>query len=360
LVASAALPNAALPPSCHREFTERSRVLFCRLCCLLSALLTIASASFVATGARAVYAQALPKAASKSQGSGTKFVLSMDFIEKYADRVTIETDFRVARVGHKHPQDKDGEVHIGGVAKEAKLPTVAELTNPETEDINHFLDLASKNGVSSRTVPLKGAWRLWTEHPGTLPQEQGASLPDRFADSNPDHVFEIHPITAVGDRSLLHTFRPIPEFPPNDANVAFLAYENTKCRIRKNASNVEITANGVGFNFVEFILEIGDLSQHEVDDGRMVLCQVRDTEGELLIRRRRMVFVKGTQPELRVRQMQEGDRIRVIGIPRINLRLMKWLWKTRARTSAIPKTRSIGTCLTKSSWLACRRQKTIE
>jgi hypothetical protein len=267
--------------------------------------------------------QDAPKAAKKTQGQGTQIVLRESFVTEFMDRVTIQTDFRVDRVGQRHEASKDGEVHIAGVAVKAELPTVAELTNPETQDINTFLDRASQTSAADRTIALEGAWRVWTEHPGTNAQVQGSALPDRFDTSNPDHVFEIHPITKLGGHDLKHTFQPIPGFTPKDPAQAFLFYENTKCRIRKQDDNVRITAKGVGFNFVEFILEIGDEPPHVVDDGRLVLCQVRDTDGELILRRR-MAFVKDTQPELRVRSMGQGDRLHVIGIPRVNLRLVKW------------------------------------
>jgi hypothetical protein len=46
---------------------------------------------------------------------------------------------------------------------------------------------------------------------------------------------------------------------------------------------------------------------------------VRDRKGTLLVERVRMVFTKGTPPELAVRTLNRGDRLRVYGIPRLNL-----------------------------------------
>ena len=158
-----------------------------------------------------------------------------------------------------------------------------------------------------------------------MDQVQGASLPARFPTSNPDHVFEIHPITKFNSRTLLDTFKPISGFEPKPADRAFLAYENAPCHISKEGTRVTIATRVVGFNFVEFILSPSDdHPQFEVPDGRFVMCQVLDTDGELVARRRRMAFVKGTIAEEKVKALGAGGRLQVIGIPRINLRLVKW------------------------------------
>jgi hypothetical protein len=59
-------------------------------------------------------------------------------------------------------------------------------------------------------------------------------------------------------------------------------------------------------------------------DGTYVLAQVRDLEGELLVRNRNMVFVKDTAPEEAVKQKKKGGRLHVLGIPRISLKLVEW------------------------------------
>jgi hypothetical protein len=265
-----------------------------------------------------------PKAAHKTQGAGIKIVLERDFIEKFGDRVTIETDYVVDRVSPVHPQSADGEVHIVGRGTEVALPTVAELTNPHPMDVTLFDDLARKDDPDDRKVHLQGVWRLWCEHAGTHDQVQGATLPPPpFPTSNPDHVFEIHPITKFNNLSLLDTFKPVPGFEPKPADRAFLAYENTPCHISQAGSKVTIATRVVGFNFVEFILSPWDEHpQFALPDGRFVMCQVFDTDGELVARR--MAFVQGTTPEEKVKALNAGGRLHVIGIPRINLRRVKW------------------------------------
>jgi hypothetical protein len=266
-----------------------------------------------------------PLAAFRTQGSGIKIVLDEDFIAKYADRVTMATDYIVDQVSPRHPANQDGEVHIAGKAAEARLPVVAELTNPESSSIEVFRNLAARSDPADRSIQLEGVWRLWCEHAGTKNQVQGAPLPDRFPTSNPDHVFEIHPITKFGSTSLLSTFRPIEGYEAKPADRAILAYENAPCHLSKAGSKVTIDTMVVGFNFVAFILSPSDEQpQFEVPDGRFVMCQLHDVDGELVARRRRVAFVKGTEPELKVKSLGSDGRLRVIGIPRINLRLVQW------------------------------------
>jgi hypothetical protein len=269
-----------------------------------------------------------PAGATKKQGSGITIELGIDFIKKYADKVTIETDYVVEKVSKIHAAKDDGEVHIGGIALEAELPTVAELTNPSTTNAGFFKSLEGKS-KADRTVHMTGVWRFWCEHAGTKDQIQGGPLP-AFTTSNPDHVFEIHPIIQFKDQDLLDTLKPIAGYDAKTAHNAFLAYENAPCHIEKNGSRVTIKTKVVGNNFVEFVLKpLAPDSDHPqpvkvVDDGRFVMCQVYDIEGELIARRRRMVFVKDSVVDKKVKNLADGHRLHVIGIPRISLRLIQW------------------------------------
>ena len=188
----------------------------------------------------------------------------------------------------------------------------------------YFFTAPKKSKAAERRVEIEGVVRFWCEHAGTSNQTQGARLPSRFPNSNPDHVFEIHPITKVEGRSLIGTLKPIPGFRAKDADRAILAYENVPCRIRKDRDQVVIDTKGVGFNFVELIVDPDEeRNPKDVADGRFILCQLRDTDGELIARRRRVVFVKGTDAEAKSRTIGKG-RLQVIGIPRINLKLVQW------------------------------------
>ena len=73
------------------------------------------------------------------------------------------------------------------------------------------------------------------------------------------------------------------------------AYENVPSHLTFTNTTVTITTRMAGFNYVEFLLQPRE-SKHEIADGATLMASVLDLEGELLVRSRRMVFVKGTQP----------------------------------------------------------------
>jgi hypothetical protein len=187
--------------------------------------------------------------------------------------------------------------------------------------------------AGSQKVTVTGAWRLWGEHPGTGAQIQArgtqppAQLPGEFP-SNPDHVFEIHPVTSVkiGNQvvSATSAIGPTAGFTPHDPQKAFLlGYEKLTCKIVPGNARTRIITQSLGFNFTEFIIRLGE-DPVALEDGHGVICSVFDTDGELLLRGRRMVFMKGTEPDSGVAGLKKGQRMHVIGIPRISLKLIQW------------------------------------
>ncbi|HEY3130679.1 MAG TPA: hypothetical protein VGL91_14580 [Acidobacteriota bacterium] len=79
-----------------------------------------------------------------------------------------------------------------------------------------------------------------------------------------------------------------------------------------------------GFNYVEFIMEVNSDKQIISDDGRILFAKVLDMDEELLMHNRRMAFVKETLPESKARDLKKGDRLHVLGVPRIDLALVSW------------------------------------
>ncbi len=251
-----------------------------------------------------------------------EIVLQNGFIEAYKNRATIDVNFVVDKA-HARPNapSKDGDLHIAGRAEEVKLPMVAEIMNAkdETEAVDQIHEL---EGTSS-TVPLTGFWRIWCEHGGSSRQVQGESL-EPFQTTNPDHVFEIHPVTNLNHQSLLGTLREIEGFDTKDAEQSFTKYEDITCEIVPKTNSTVIRTRMAGFNYVEFTMRLSPEGAKEVDDGRFAFAEVCDLEGELLVRKRRMVFVKDSEPEIKTRNLPEGTLVHVLGIPRINLALVDW------------------------------------
>jgi len=55
-----------------------------------------------------------------------------------------------------------------------------------------------------------------------------------------------------------------------------------------------------------------------VADGRFVIASAMDLRGKVLVERLRMVFARGTPPELAVRLLKGGEQLHVYGAPRLD------------------------------------------
>lgn len=253
----------------------------------------------------------------------TEITLKKTFIEKFKNRVTIDANFSVKHSLKKpHKPASDADIHCAGTAPEIGLATVAELMNAaDKPDV--VKALVDAEGGSP--LAISGVWRLWCEHGGeTAAQVQGGTLPP-IEDTNPDHVFEIHPITSVNGESMLDTIKNIQGYKPKDALEAFTHYERTRCHLTPKSKTVTISTTMVGFNYVEFVMHLNE-DPVTVADGTMVFAAVSeiDEDEEVIVRKRRMVFIKDTDEEAKVKQLHKGDSLHVLGIPRINLALVSW------------------------------------
>lgn len=250
-----------------------------------------------------------------------EITLKNKFIDQFKERATISAKFTFDKAhAHANPAKKDGDLHAAGRAPEIGLATVAEIMNAKNEDAGVAAIHAVEGTTTSR--PVVGAWRLWAEHGGGEPQVQGKTLP-KFTSTNPDHVFQVHPLTKIGDIDMRDSLRPISGFAYKDAEDAFHRYENIRCKIKPGATTTKLTTSMAGFNYVEFILELLD-DPVALPDGKKVFAAVLDLDGNMLIRKRRMIFIADTPPERAVRNLHQGDQLHVVGIPRINLALVAW------------------------------------
>ena len=257
--------------------------------------------------------------------------LNNTFIEQHKHRATVEATFTVDKAHRQpNPPSKDADMHIAGRAPEIQLPIVAELMNAADDKV--ALDIIRSAEKTGTPIEMAGAWRLWCEHGGTSDQVQGAPL-QKFTTTNPDHCFELHPITRVEKHPTEASFHPIdPGFRTKDAVTAFTAYEAVHSEIQFNAvkQTTTIFTNGIGFNYVEFIIELNeDPTFSTPDGGMMVMAAVQDLEGELIVRNRRMVFSPGTPPLKAVTALKKCGRLHVLGIPRMNLAVVSWRTRNR-------------------------------
>src|SRR5207249_1540505 len=108
-----------------------------------------------------------------------------------------------------------------------------------------------------------------------------------FTTTNPEHVFEIHPILRVGKDSIPDSWVPITGYTPKVADDAFTNYENRPSHIRVSADGktTTITTTMGGYNYVEFKLVVNG-PQNVASDGRFVMAEVLDMSDDLLVRNR--------------------------------------------------------------------------
>lgn len=257
------------------------------------------------------------KVDAELSGRDIEIEIRKQFIEKYKDRVSISADLTIDKAMKKpNPGLFDGDFHFSGRAPEIGLPVVAEIANGASAPA--ATDLAHRFEAAGRPVRISGVWRIWAEHAKRAKEEQGKPLEPESSE-NPGHVFEIHPVTKIGAIRLQDTFRTIDGFTPGGARHTFGIYENVGCRITDKPRSVSlVTRKGIDNN-VEFLMEIVETRQVEVEGGRFVIAAARDLQGDLLVGRLRMVFADDTPPETAVRHLKRGDRLRVYGLPRIDL-----------------------------------------
>jgi hypothetical protein len=250
--------------------------------------------------------------------------LKKSFVEKYRNRVTIEvTDFIVVKAHKKpNPPSKDGDMHVAGKASEVGLPVVAEIMNaaayPDAVKMIH------DNEGTNQPISVIGVWRIWCEHAGEDFQTQGEDF--TITNTNPPHVFQIHPVTRMNDINLLDSLRPVYGFKYKNAEDAFYRFENAKCELSPEDDFISITTSGVGYNYVDFKIELNEdpYTYRGSEDGRFVFCKIMDLDDEIISQKERIAFVRNSKPDVALEGVKAGDVLRVIGIPRLNLNLVHW------------------------------------
>lgn len=252
-------------------------------------------------------------------GSSADVSITLDrtFIEAFKDRVTIEVPMTVDRADTRpHPAIVDGDFHIAGTSPGIGLTFVAEIQNSARQ--KEAFDLVRGVVGTGRTLDMAGAWRLWIEHPGESEEIQGGETASAES-TNPDHVFEIHPVVRAGKLDLLESLRPVKGYRPGSADLVFRGLEKIPCRISRGETTTTIETPSTRLNDAEFLLETGPGPQQVVGDGRFVDAAVLDLKGNLLAQKVRMAFVANSPPEKIVRGLPPGSRLHVCGLPRISL-----------------------------------------
>lgn len=243
------------------------------------------------------------------------------FIETFKNRVTIDVTFRVDKV-HPHPNSiddngDDGDFHVAGRATQVGLPMVVEIVNAGEAGQKAILD-RMRAKLNKPPSSLTGVWRIWYEHPAASEQTQGGTVPPPD-DTNPKHVFEIHPVTSFAGESALASFKAIPSYTAYSATQAFAHYEGVKLTVTRDATFTTIKSSQARLNYAEFDIVLKGAPDVR-PDGVMVNADVVNSAGtSLVLEPRRMVCAAGTQPANLIGVAKVGAKFRVLGIPRINL-----------------------------------------
>ena len=263
-----------------------------------------------------------------------QIILRESFVDSMKHRVTIDTDFDVVKAHARvNSPSKDGDMHVAGWGTHIGLPVVAELMNARDE--RGAVDLVHAKEGRHEPTSMKGAWRIWCEHPGgESTQEQGGDHPP-ITNTNPDHVFEVHPVTRFGDLDLIGSLKPINGFTYKDAERSFNAYSNVRCKLEDLGDRIMIGTSGVGYNYVDFQIELADDAPLQVTDGHFAFCKVLDLGGELLVQKMRMAFPAGSAAERELATLQRGGRMHVIGVPRVSLALVDYRLEHGTQSAAM-------------------------
>jgi hypothetical protein len=276
---------------------------------------------------------------NSSAGSGNapiELKLNVTFIEALKDRATIDAHLMVDKVHTKpNPPSSDGDLHAASRSPDdIGLPLVAELMNAGMRmDVVGTLQGLAGNASG---VTVSGVWRIWPEHGGLDPETQGDDFPAATT-TNPEHIFEIHPLTRVGGTDVIGTLGPIQQltfasgFVYKDAADAFHRYENASFRlecghekdIKKRQHTLYLKM--IGYNYVDFEADFLEAPTHVVDDGLSVFTDIVDpSDHEVLVHKRRVWFVKGSTAYDAAVAARSGARLHIVGIPRVNLSLVSW------------------------------------
>ncbi len=260
--------------------------------------------------------------------------LRKSFIDSFKNKLTITANYEVY-FAHKSPNpgSKDGDLHFAGFDKKIGLPIVAEIMNAREFDeaVQKVHDFEGK-GKPQNKVPLSGVWRLWCEHPGDIEAFKQGKMNIEIENTNPAHVFEIHPVTKIDAIDLSASLHKINGYTYKDAEDAFSRYSNLRCKIKQTAKTITIETNGIGYNYVDFWLKFNSSDNLVVSDGLFAFCTIYNSDfdpvdedqGDLIAHKLRVAFVKGSSLYDKAKTAKKGDFLHVVGIPRINLTLISW------------------------------------
>ena len=246
-------------------------------------------------------------------GAG-EIVLRNTWIKKYMNKVNISSPCRVDET-HDAPNDaaKDGDLHMACRCDSVALPMVGEIVN--AADFPAVVGAAKQAKKDRTQVQITGVWRIWIEHPATKAQRQGAHVPV-LKNTNPAHMFEIHPLTLFDGDSLHAGFKTIPGFSPMPVATTFKHYESRVFKVERKGAFTSITSPRSVYNYAKFKFKVAG-TPSKLSDGWAAQVKV---EGVQTDSTRRVVAPNRSGPATLLSKAVAGGRYEAIGVPRLDLR----------------------------------------
>lgn len=147
--------------------------------------------------------------------------------------------------------------------------------------------------------------------------------------TNPDHVFEIHPITSVGNIDVTQSIHNIKGYTPKNAKTAFTQIQKKKCYVSSTNKTISFQTTVIGQNYIDLWIRLDSL--WEVEDGAFAFCTILDSnfnpdndkvEKKTVSAKTRIVFVKNSEALTTAMQKNIGDFMHILGTPRVSLAIL--------------------------------------
>jgi hypothetical protein len=189
---------------------------------------------------------------------------------------------------------------------------------------------AGEGRTDNPRIAITGVWRMWPEHLGAKgnPFYQGMILSDsviKKKTTNPDHVFELHPLTKVADIDVTGSLHEIDGYSPWYAWHVLEQVAKKKITITSDKKTISIALKQMPYNYVDAWIRLDSI--WKVKDGAFALCTVLDYDykpgdpvhekviGEDI----RVGFVKGSEAYLEAISKGNTGIMHVLGTTRVNL-----------------------------------------
>jgi hypothetical protein len=245
---------------------------------------------------------------------------------------------------------QDGDIHFSGYDKKIGMPIVAEIMNAkdEKEAIKEIIAHQGRGEKNNPKLNVQGVWRIWPEHMAARTNYyQGMTFSLKKIQevkTNPDHVFEIHPVTQIGNINLTRTLRNIEGYiPKRDVRYILDVYAKKHCVISQTQKNISIETKDADYNYIDMWVRLDSI--WHVDDGAFAFCAVFDTDfnpasddpkEKQVTKRTRVALVKDSEVYNQFTSMANGEYLRMLGTPRLDLAIISWrAWAAKKRPEVL-------------------------